>query len=400
LSSTDFTITATNAIGSDSLVLSIAVTEASITCDFGTADVCGWAASTAAGATTTDRKWKQSTGETPTTGTGPVAAPSGSTTDGYMFMESSGGADGDISVFTSPRFESNGATLSVTFSYHMFGAGTGTLTLSTVADPDGAKTSTTQWTKSGQEQGSAAAAWTAKTVVIDLTGSPKGTMLALQFTAMRKDATDTSDIALDNVGAQFSDATPIQLPSYAVANAVYTVTEMITNNAPTVSGGTPSSWTVSSPLPEGITLNPTTGLISGTPKKASGTLTYVITANNAETFATTTVTIKVADLIPSLDAYSTSDANSYSVVHAANECAGSGTKVGDALTLGECQGMCEANNACNFIEYAITTAGSRCNTDKTKCWCYLVMEATCVSSGTAGHFKALKKDSLVSGAQV
>ena len=67
-------------------------------------------------------------------------------------------------------------------------------------------------------------------------------------------------------------------------------------NYPVTATGTPTSYTAS-PLPPGLSINPTTGVISGTPT-APGTTVVTITATNPAGTATTTVTIVVA-AIPS-----------------------------------------------------------------------------------------------------
>jgi len=68
--------------------------------------------------------------------------------------------------------------------------------------------------------------------------------------------------------------------TYASNPASYTVGVAITPNTPSSSGGAASSYAVSPALPAGLTLNTTTGVITGTPT-AAGTGTYRVTASNA-----------------------------------------------------------------------------------------------------------------------
>jgi hypothetical protein len=61
-------------------------------------------------------------------------------------------------------------------------------------------------------------------------------------------------------------------------------------------GGTVTGYSVSPALPAGLTLDPTSGVISGTPVAASPTTTYTVTASNAGGSATASVTFMV--LVP------------------------------------------------------------------------------------------------------
>jgi Putative Ig domain len=64
---------------------------------------------------------------------------------------------------------------------------------------------------------------------------------------------------------------------------------------PTVTG-TVTTYTVSPVLPAGLTLDPSTGAISGTPLKGAPETTYTITASNEA--GATTIALKVAILVP------------------------------------------------------------------------------------------------------
>lgn len=61
---------------------------------------------------------------------------------------------------------------------------------------------------------------------------------------------------------------------------------------PTVTG-TVTNFSISPPLPSGLTLNSTTGLISGTPVGVAASTVYMVTASNADGNATATVTIVI-----------------------------------------------------------------------------------------------------------
>jgi DNA-binding beta-propeller fold protein YncE len=84
--------------------------------------------------------------------------------------------------------------------------------------------------------------------------------------------------------------------SYSSETAVYTVNVPIMVNVPSSSGGEPTQYamTKGSPaLPAKLSLNPTSGTISGTPSVASAATSYSVTASNAFGSATVGLTITV-----------------------------------------------------------------------------------------------------------
>ena len=74
----------------------------------------------------------------------------------------------------------------------------------------------------------------------------------------------------------------------------------MTTTTPTVNGGPISSWSVSPTLPAGLSLNSSTGAISGTPTAVTSSATYTITASNSGGSDTATITIVVNDIAPSI----------------------------------------------------------------------------------------------------
>lgn len=86
--------------------------------------------------------------------------------------------------------------------------------------------------------------------------------------------------------------------SYTSPN-VYTVGTAITSLNPTSTGGAISTYTVSPSLPAGLTLNTTTGIITGTPTSITPQASYVVTANNASGTNTSTIIITVNVSAPS-----------------------------------------------------------------------------------------------------
>ncbi len=103
------------------------------------------------------------------------------------------------------------------------------------------------------------------------------------------------------------DAAPSALV-YTTSPAVYTKGLATANNFPTFGGGTPVSYSVSPTLPSGLSLNTTTGVISGTPSAITATATYVITATNTGGSTTGNLSITVNDAAPGSLSYSSPSA--------------------------------------------------------------------------------------------
>lgn len=74
--------------------------------------------------------------------------------------------------------------------------------------------------------------------------------------------------------------TPI-LVTYSGAPASYIVDVAITNNIPSVANGTPTGFTIAPALPAGLSIDSSTGVISGTSAAAADSAVYTITATFA-----------------------------------------------------------------------------------------------------------------------
>jgi hypothetical protein len=90
--------------------------------------------------------------------------------------------------------------------------------------------------------------------------------------------------------------------SYSSNPATYTLGAAITNT-PTSSGGAVTSYVVSPALPAGLTLNPSTGVISGTPTAVTATANYTVVATNTGGSTPASVSIAVNDIAPSALTY-------------------------------------------------------------------------------------------------
>jgi DNA-binding beta-propeller fold protein YncE len=105
-----------------------------------------------------------------------------------------------------------------------------------------------------------------------------------------------------------NDAAPTGL-AYTTGTAFYTVGVPITANSPSSTGGAVTAYGVSPALPAGLSLSPSTGVITGTPTAVTAMASYTVTASNAagSTPAGLTITVNAVHPAPPAGlAYSTS----------------------------------------------------------------------------------------------
>lgn len=122
-----------------------------------------------------------------------------------------------------------------------------------------------------------------------ISGTPTVTLSSTNFvvTATNSAGSDTKTIAV-SVSAQL---VPIISYSPSIISAV--VGTAITSLTPTNTGEAATSWSISPSLPSGLSLNTSSGVISGTSTVTSASATYTITATTS-TSATGTTTITVS----------------------------------------------------------------------------------------------------------
>jgi DNA-binding beta-propeller fold protein YncE len=97
--------------------------------------------------------------------------------------------------------------------------------------------------------------------------------------------------------------------SYAQPTVVFVKGVAVTPDTPTSSGGVVYGYSISPPLPAGLILNYSTGVISGTPTVVAGNTTYVVTAYGFDSSATASLSITVNDQKPTALSYATNTAN-------------------------------------------------------------------------------------------
>ena len=140
------------------------------------------------------------------------------------------------------------------------------------------------------------------------TGVISGTPLATSPTTLYTvTATNSGGSTTAQVSITVTGFAPISL-SYSSNPAIYTKGTAITQNVPASSGGAAASYSLTPALPAGLTLDPTTGVISGTPTAVTLSASYTITAANTNGFTTASVSITVNDIPPSSLGYSNNPA--------------------------------------------------------------------------------------------
>ncbi|MHA8055590.1 putative Ig domain-containing protein [Aquirufa nivalisilvae] len=132
-----------------------------------------------------------------------------------------------------------------------------------------------------------------------ISGTPTVTSPATDYTVTATNGTGSTTAV---VRITVNNAAPSAL-SYTTPN-VYTVGSTITNLNPTVTG-TVTSYSISTPLPTGLSFNTTTGVISGTPTVTSPASDYTVTATNGTGSTTAVVRITVNNAAPSALSYTT-----------------------------------------------------------------------------------------------
>ena len=138
-----------------------------------------------------------------------------------------------------------------------------------------------------------------------ISGTPTAAAAAADYTVTASNSGGSATVLL-NITVNAALAVPSGL-SYAPNPAFYGVNAPIASNVPVVTG-TVTAYSVAPALPAGLTLNTTTGVISGTPTAVSAAASYTVTAGNSAGSTTASVSITVL-AAPSALSYSSPTAN-------------------------------------------------------------------------------------------
>ncbi|HEX9082320.1 MAG TPA: putative Ig domain-containing protein, partial [Holophagaceae bacterium] len=129
-----------------------------------------------------------------------------------------------------------------------------------------------------------------------LSGTPTALATKATYTVTATNAAGSTTTAL---ALTVNDAAPTNL-AYASPSVIYTVGLAIPSNAPTSSGGAVVSYGVSPALPAGLSLDPATGILTGTPTALTAKTTYTVTATNTGGSTTAALTLAVVPSGPSI----------------------------------------------------------------------------------------------------
>jgi gliding motility-associated-like protein len=137
-----------------------------------------------------------------------------------------------------------------------------------------------------------------------LTGTPTSIVASSTYTVS---AINGSSINTSPLTIVVNDIAPTQLV-FSASSITAAVGTPISSVSLSNSGGTVISYAVSPSLPAGLNLNSSTGLISGTPSASSGSNDYTVTASNSGGTVSKSITIVVNEAIPTNFSYPISTA--------------------------------------------------------------------------------------------
>ena len=133
----------------------------------------------------------------------------------------------------------------------------------------------------------------------EISGTPTVISTSTVYTVTATNAGGSGTTTVDITVNDIAPNTIIYNPSSLSLTKGATMTPA----TPSVSGGDVVSWTVSPTLPSGLSIDATTGTISGSPVSVSSSASYTVTATNTGGSATAVLTIEVLEAPPSSITY-------------------------------------------------------------------------------------------------
>jgi len=133
-----------------------------------------------------------------------------------------------------------------------------------------------------------------------ISGTPTAVSAATTYTVT---ATNANGSTYGTLNIAVNDVAPTGI-SYSTPH-IYTKGTVIASLSPAVTGGVPTSYSISPSLPSGLSFNTSTGVVSGTPTAVSASTMYTVTASNPNGSVNGTLSITVNDVAPTSIAYTT-----------------------------------------------------------------------------------------------
>jgi len=124
-----------------------------------------------------------------------------------------------------------------------------------------------------------------------ISGTPSAVAAAADYVVTAANDVGTATARL-RIEVRQTLAAPSGL-AYREADASYTVGQAIAANTPSSTGGQVAGYAVSPALPDGLSLDPASGAIAGTPTGVSAAADFTVVASNASGTASATVRIAV-----------------------------------------------------------------------------------------------------------
>ncbi len=160
-----------------------------------------------------------------------------------------------------------------------------------------------------------------------ITGTPTAITAKANYTIQGSNVTGSTQVTLT---VTVNDALPTNL-TYSANPAVYTVGTLIPQNIPSSTGGAVVSYSALTTLPPGLSINGTTGVISGTPTAAVAAGNYTIQATNSGGSTTASLNITVDAVLPTRFAFAVNENDATICSFTVNEITGQLRATGYAL---------------------------------------------------------------------